>query len=157
IPFLNGGLFEPHPLERRWPAELPDAVWRDAFDDLFERYQFTLDGDPAGTAIGPDMLGRGVEGVIGPAERGETGGYYPPTRLVDQIVGAAFRSWAEGAGMDLDSSESLDRQKKIAVLDPAVGSGAFLLGALAHLVRRRTSAGEGRAVATRAVLTTNLF
>ncbi|HET7599816.1 MAG TPA: hypothetical protein VFK09_05965, partial [Gemmatimonadales bacterium] len=30
IPFLNGGLFEPHPLERRWPATLPTPLWRDA-------------------------------------------------------------------------------------------------------------------------------
>ena len=40
IPFLNGGLFEPHPLERQWHVDIPNAVWRDAFDDLFERFHF---------------------------------------------------------------------------------------------------------------------
>ena len=42
IPFLNGGLFEPHPLERRFRADIPNPVWRDAFDQLFERFHFTV-------------------------------------------------------------------------------------------------------------------
>src|SRR5439155_1359784 len=34
LPFLNGGLFEPTPLERRHgPAVWPNPDWRDAFDD----------------------------------------------------------------------------------------------------------------------------
>src|SRR5688572_4578163 len=32
IPFLNGGLFEPHALERRYRVRVSDAAWRDAFD-----------------------------------------------------------------------------------------------------------------------------
>ena len=42
IPFLNGGLFEPHPLERRFRADIPNPLWRDAFDLLFERFHFTV-------------------------------------------------------------------------------------------------------------------
>ncbi|HSE52852.1 MAG TPA: hypothetical protein VLB00_11745, partial [Gemmatimonadales bacterium] len=30
VPFLNGGLFEPHPLERRWRVTVPTPVVRDA-------------------------------------------------------------------------------------------------------------------------------
>ena len=40
-PFLNGGLFEPHALERRWKVDMPTPAWRDAFDTLFERFHFT--------------------------------------------------------------------------------------------------------------------
>ena len=57
IPFLNGGLFEPHPLERALRGDIPNALWRDAFDRLFERFHFVVAeaGRPGG--IAPDMLG----------------------------------------------------------------------------------------------------
>lgn len=43
------------------------------------------------------------------------------------------------------------------VLDPAAGSGAFLLGALRLLVRLRVRNGEDAATATRSVIASNLF
>src|SRR5262249_22320752 len=39
IPYLNGGLFEPHPVERRaGPVLFSNELWRGAFDGLFERF-----------------------------------------------------------------------------------------------------------------------
>src|SRR5439155_13671186 len=46
--------------------------------------------------------------------------------------------------------------RSAAVLDPAAGSGAFLLGAMRVLVTAREAGGETRAAATRAVLRENL-
>jgi len=156
IPFLNGGLFEAHGLEKRWRADFPDECWREAFDSLFERFHFTPDdGHP--DRIAPDMLGRVFEGVMAPEERSGTGTYYTPALLVTGLVSTSLAAFlAERFAVDLAEGESLlarptaavrDALDAVTVLDPAVGSGAFLLGALQvlgraatghpHLVRRR--------------------
>ena len=136
IPFLNGGLFEPHPLERRWPLDVPDSAWRDAFDSLFERFHFTVVEDQDGPSVAPDTLGRVFEGVMDPVRRRATGTYYTPAALVRRIVNAAMTAHFEGRQPSLDELDSLT------VLDPAVGSGAFLLGALEEVAGRRRAAGD---------------
>ncbi len=168
IPFLNGGLFEPHPLERRWQAELPDSFWIDAFEQLFERYHFTI-GSEVGprAAIGPDMLGRVFEGVMDPETRRATGAFYTPSALVDQLVRASLEAWLAGKlGCRIDEARAelaqltprvLEAVREVTVLDPAAGSGAFLLGALRLLVTLRVRSGEDAAAATRNVIATNLF
>ncbi|MBM4185707.1 MAG: hypothetical protein FJ206_00200 [Gemmatimonadetes bacterium] len=94
IPFLNGGLFDRHPLERRWAPRLPDDFWRDAFDQLFERYHFTIqEDDPCRSSIGPDMLGRVFERVMDPDARHRSGAFYTPSELVDRVVDQALRQW----------------------------------------------------------------
>jgi hypothetical protein len=168
VPFLNGGLFEPHPLERRWSAAFPGAAWRDAFDDLFERYHFTVGAEEgsAGT-IGPDMLGRVFEGVMDPDERRSGGAFYTPAALVDELVEAALVQWLAGrcavspeeslALLQAPTPTALAVLRDVTVLDPAAGSGAFLLGVLRRLVAARQAGGETRAAATRSVLARNLF
>ena len=142
IPFLNGGLFEPHPLERRHRATLPDSVWRDAFDTLFERYHFTAMSDGAG-AIAPEMLGRVFEGVMEPGIRKSSGSYYTPPPLVLSLVDAAIAGFVSGrlgipdaeatARLEAREPAAVRQLDAISILDPAVGSGAFLLGALDRL------------------------
>src|SRR5688572_13136388 len=89
IPFLNGGLFEPSPLERRHgPAVWSNADWRGAFDDLFERFHFSVREHDAGEFVAPDMLGRVFEGVMDPDERRASGSFYTPATLVREIVRA---------------------------------------------------------------------
>ena len=164
IPFLNGGLFEPHPLERRRPADIGNELWRDAFDRLFERFHFTLTDDRGG--IAPDMLGRVFEGVMEPGERRASGTYYSPAALVHELLGRALtclladrlacgeteaeRRLAEGERAAWRVARSLR------VLDPAVGSGAFLLGALERLTPAGAR-GRHRAALRRQVLRRNLF
>lgn len=138
IPFLNGGLFEPHPLERRWKPSLPNPVWRAAFDDLFERFHFTTGEGPE--VIAPDMLGRVFEGVMSPEERSSSGTFYTPSALVVDLVReamAALTSLRLGIGLPEAERRVADpdpavRQlfSEVTVLDPACGSGAFLLGTL---------------------------
>lgn len=136
IPFLNGGLFEPHPLERQWRLDVPDAAWRDAFDSLFERFHFTVVEDQDGPSVAPDTLGRVFEGVMDPARRRATGTYYTPAALVRRMIDAALAAHFEGRQPSLDELDGLT------VLDPAVGSGAFLLGALEEVAARRHAAGD---------------
>jgi hypothetical protein len=139
IPFLNGGLFEPHPLERHRHL-LPNPLWRDAFDLLFERFHFTAAEREHPDLIAPDMLGRVFEGVMEPATRRRTGTFYTPAPLVNSLVGAALAAWlAARLGCSHDDAAQRLRApnraarsalRRITILDPAVGSGAFLLGAL---------------------------
>jgi hypothetical protein len=168
IPFLNGGLFEPHRLEAKWSPRLADEVWRDAFDRLFERYHFTIaEDDPCRSSIGPDMLGRVFERVMDPELRRDSGAFYTPTALVDRLVDRALISWLAGqlGGSAEAARERLEqgdptagaRIAGITVLDPAVGSGAFLLGALKWLVTARQKCGQAAGPATRAVVRQNLF
>ncbi len=163
IPFLNGGLFEPHPIERRWRVESGSALWRDTFDELFERFEFTLT-ESDGTRVAPDMLGRVFEGLMAPAERSESGTFFTPSRLVSAVVRATLAAWlsrrlrvseAEAAGL-LEQPDDRAREAlaRVTLLDPAVGSGAFLLGALEQLA---IVLGGPASEARRRVLRHNLF
>lgn len=164
IPFLNGGLFEPHRLERRFRPVIPDATWRDAFDTLFERYHFTLN-EAASGGIAPDMLGRVFEGVMDPVARKRSGTYYTPRALVQSVVGAALAGFVGGklgcsdaaalARLDAGDESAVRLLDDITILDPAVGSGAFLLGALQRLVVCRTAA--GRMATPRRIVSRNLY
>lgn len=146
IPYLNGGLFEPHPLEHAaGAAVLPNAFWREAFDDVFERFRFCLrEGDEVG-AIAPDMLGRVFEGVMDTGERRASGTFYTPAVLVREIVVATLATALSDTALPLEAAADAlrggrpaaatgallrERLRAVRVLDPAVGSGAFLLGAL---------------------------
>jgi hypothetical protein len=160
IPFLNGGLFEPHPIERRLRGDVPNTIWRDAFDQLFERFHFTVAEGASDGRIAPDMLGRVFEGVMAPDARRASGTYYTPAALVRSVLDAALAAFlshrlgcpeAEAERRLAEPDRAVRRALgTIALLDPAVGSGAFLLGALERL------AGPG-AAPRRAVLQRNLF
>ncbi len=166
IPFLNGGLFEPHPLERHWQGTVPNATWREAFDHLFERFHFTVDERLAAGQIAPDMLGRVFEGLMAPADRRETGAFYTPAALVPRLVEAGLTALV-AERLDLPRPEAAARLSRpdgpvlallstVTILDPAVGSGAFLLGALDRLAALR--AGEAPpALLRRRILERNLF
>ena len=166
IPFLNGGLFEPHPLERRWRVSFPTPVLRDAFDDFFERYHFTL-ATASGEAIAPDMLGRVFEGVMAPDERHSTGSYYTPASLVDAVLRDGIATWLSlrlritwsDANARLDAPDPPTRRalRSVRLLDPAVGSGAFLLGALRLLAGPGAPGTSHRAARIRRVLSEGLF
>lgn len=170
VPFLNGGLFEPTPLEREvGPALWPNPDWRDAFDDLFERFHFSVRENASADLIAPDMLGRVFEGIMDPRDRRSSGSYYTPPGLVRALVRAALETaLVERRGMRPDLAARWAHQgaappeapslRGLTVVDPAVGSGAFLLGALEELVRMRTAAGETRGPAlSRDIISGSLF
>jgi hypothetical protein len=166
IPFLNGGLFEPHLLERAWRGDIPNTAWRDAFDRVFERFHFTVreDDDPA--RIAPDMLGRVFEGLMAPADRRGSGAYYTPAALVRRVVNAGLEALV-AERLDVDPGKVAARLaapdaavgnllRDLTILDPAVGSGAFLLGALERLAVLREGEASPAALRRR-ILERNLF
>jgi hypothetical protein len=166
IPFLNGGLFEPHPLERRWRADLPNNTWRDAFDSLFERFDFTADEAGRPGVVAPDMLGRVFEGVMEPGLRHRSGTFYTPATLVRSVVHAGLVAVvaermdcpeSRAAHYLAERAEPVRRiLREVTVLDPAVGSGAFLLGAL-ELLSEVESDRSSVTAARRRVLRRSLF
>lgn len=166
VPFLNGGLFDVHPLERRWPAALPNTEWRAAFDGVFERFRF-VDREGEGTAIGPDTLGRVFEGLMDPGLRRASGSFYTPAPMVRELVTTGVAAWvAQRERTTLDDARArLQRPEAplrralagLTILDPAAGSGAFLLGAMELLADLSRAPGESLAQARRRVLARNLF
>src|SRR2546421_9381985 len=106
------------------------------------------------------MLGRVFEGVMDPAERRASGSYYTPAALVREVVRAGLEAvLVHRLGLAptaverwIHRSEPPERApdlRHLTVLDPAVGSGAFLLGALEELTRLRCTAGEQPVCAVR--------
>jgi hypothetical protein len=166
IPFLNGGLFEPHALERTCRGDIPNTAWRDAFDAVFERFHFTIHEDAGPGRIAPDMLGQVFEGLMAPADRRDSGAFYTPAGLVRRLVESGFEALlaqrlgisAETARARLGAPDEETRRlfRDVTMLDPAVGSGAFLLGALERMAQ--ILAGEDAPAALRRrILGRNLF
>ena len=179
IPYLNGGLFEPHPVERRLgPVLFSNELWRDAFDDVFERFQFCVREADEANAIAPDMLGHVFERVMDGEERHVTGTFYTPASVVRDVVGKGIETALAGragitpalahrviGGGPLTRAEARRVGRalhQLRILDPAAGSGAFLLGAFEQLVdirlrlEPRRGPGWHRRI-RRSVLRHNLF
>ncbi len=78
--------------------------------------------------------------------RKETGSYYTPSSLVQELLNSALDPVIEQAVADMRTTE--DKRKSLLalnVIDPACGSGHFLLGAARRIGRRlaEIEAGEG--------------
>jgi hypothetical protein len=139
LPYLNGGLFDRHALERRHRSlDLPDRVVRTAFDDLLQRYRFTTQDAAEHAAartldlgVDPEMLGRVFEELMAESQRGDTGTYFTPPDVVDRLVVRALHTLTGARG------HTPDALRHVRVLDPACGSGAFLLGALNRIAEAR--------------------
>jgi hypothetical protein len=152
LPFLNGGLFERQAIERRFPrAALDDETWRMLLDELFERFHFTVRERADVDAVDPEMLGRVFEGLMARDRRRGLGTYFTPRDLLRETVGRSL-------GFALAGREA-EGVRAIRILDPAVGSGAFLLEALAQLERERQRLipDEKPAERRRAIVRDNLF
>ncbi|MGA8806774.1 MAG: N-6 DNA methylase, partial [Thermoanaerobaculia bacterium] len=148
IPYLNGGLFEPSAFEERNPdLDLPDELLQRVIEDVFERFAFSIDeSDAAGAHIDPEMLGKVFESLMNTDERLSTGSFYTPRAIVDVLAARAIVAWLsdgdETTRDDLervlrgeprcmrDAKSLAERLDAITILDPACGSGAFLLSAL---------------------------
>jgi hypothetical protein len=174
VPFLNGGLFGRTPLERRHAgARFSDEALGELFAQLLGAYRFTAREEQAQwseVAIDPEMLGRAFESLMASRERRVSGAFYTPQPLVAQVADhalvAALSSEALGAscvegalrGDTLPAPAALllrERLRTLTVLDPACGSGAFLVYLLERLTQLHVAAGDARGVASirREVLT----
>ncbi|MEP7064909.1 MAG: DNA methyltransferase [Gemmatimonadota bacterium] len=178
VPFLNGGLFAPSPLERRWPGlQLTDASLGRAFGELFARYRFTAREDSEAwseAAIDPEMLGKAFESLMCSRERRTSGAFYTPQSLVGDVTRSALATALVRPSLPRDVIERAidgheipqelapllrERIADVRVLDPACGSGAFLVHTLEQLASLQRHAGDTRplAVLRRELLTRSIF
>jgi len=166
VPFLNGGLFGKTALERRHSrAHLTDESLGRFFSEVLGAYRFTAREEQeqwSEAAIDPEMLGRAFESLMASRERRVSGAFYTPQSLVAHVASSALAYRLRSAGLTEDGIVSalgggpLDDADVVAlrlelstltVLDPACGSGAFLVYLLERVADLHRVAGDGRPVA----------
>ena len=159
VPFLNGGLFEETDLDKHHNIEVPDETIGQILTDLFDRFNFTvMESTPydVEVAVDPEMLGKVFEELV--TGRHDSGAYYTPRPVVSFMCREALKGYLEGkdTGLDADAitrfvdehdtsgisligaprvSEALS---DVTVVDPACGSGAYLLGIMQELIELQT-------------------
>jgi len=161
VPFLNGGLFEKSELDDK-VSDIDNAAFAPILgpDGLFYRYNFTVEESTPldiEVAVDPEMLGKVFEELV--TGRHESGSYYTPRPIVAFMCREAIKAYlAEKTTADANAIEALVDEHRIAdglteqhadeilfyletlkAVDPACGSGAYLLGLLQELIDiRRT-------------------
>ena len=167
VPFLNGGLFSKTALERRHsPARFSDESLGELFAQLLGAYRFTAREEEthwSEVAIDPEMLGRAFEQLMAARERRATGTFYTPQSLVAHVADHSLiaalayppltppdlEGAMRGESIAPDAADVLrDRLRALTVLDPACGSGAFLVYLLERITRLHVATGDARPVAT---------
>jgi hypothetical protein len=148
IRYLNGGLFLKHPIEEKYPTiAIEDTAFASVFT-LFSKYSWNLDDTPGGNdeEINPDVLGYIFEKYI---NQKEFGAYYTRPEiteyLCDRTINKLIRDRLgeeEKSLNDLLLNLNGDRcalllntiLPDLTLLDPACGSGAFLVAAMKTLI-----------------------
>ena len=85
VPYLNGGIFDRHALERDNPAvNIPDKAFQQVFD-FFDQYQWHLDDRHSGNdkEINPDVLGYIFEKYV---NQKQMGAYYTKEDITGYIT-----------------------------------------------------------------------
>lgn len=143
VPFLNGGLFTRTPLEARHRAlRFTDDALGDVIIGLLGNYRLTAreaSAEWSDAAVDPEMLGHAFESLMGAADRRAHGAFYTPRPLIERLTDQAL-----GPEPLRADPAALARLDHLRVLDPACGSGAFLVHALERLAERRRNAGDTR-------------
>jgi len=164
LPYLNGGLFEENELDNESINIDDGTITGIFDNILNKYNFTVTEGTPFDEeiAIDPEMLGLVYESIVNEEERSGSGIFYTPRievdfmckksllhyfsstteisndKLIDLIFSDASESGEAGF---ISSSFSSDEKKKILsslyelnVLDPACGSGAFLIGMLQNIL-----------------------
>jgi len=178
VPFLNGGLFARSPVERRYrTVRFRDEDLGALFDELLARYRFTgreQQRDWTESAVDPEILGRAFESLMASRERRDSGSFYTPHALVARVSEAALEDALGAAGVVRDPALALRDPAALSpleraamhrallsfrILDPACGSGAFLVHALERVAHLAAALGDERSPSAlrRAMLTSCIF
>ena len=151
IPYLNGGLFLRHKLESENSAiHIPDRAFANVLR-LFGHYSWHLDDTPGArdNEINPDVLGYIFEKYI---NQKAFGAYYTRREITEYLCDKSihavilarvnqhsqrqFSDYYEAQGrLDADLCRLLLNEilPNLSILDPACGSGAFLVAAMKNL------------------------
>jgi Putative DNA-binding domain len=158
IKYLNGGLFLPHRIEiENKNIKIPDKAFENLFQ-LFQAYSWNLDDTPGGddNDMNPDVLGYIFEKYI---NQKAFGAYYTRTEMTEYlcertiyklvldriktdgvpgvIAPVKFNTISDllfNLNADLCRALLFDILPKLSILDPACGSGAFLVAAMKTLI-----------------------
>ena len=166
VVFLNGGLFEKTDFDNK-VEDISDNAFESILGHhgLFYRFNFTVEESTPldiEVAVDPEMLGKVFEELV--TGRHESGSYYTPRPVVAFMCREAIKAYlnektsapsavieklvdeneieedtlTEGA-----AAEIVDCLESLKAVDPACGSGAYLLGLLQELIAiRRTLQNE---------------
>ncbi len=160
VPFLNGGLFDMTEEDARTSIVVPDECISEILTKLFDRFNFTvMEATPfdVEVAVDPEMLGKVFEELV--TGRHDSGAYYTPRPVVSFMCREALKGYLEGqdtgvtpeaiarfvderdtSGISVTSARKVAQAlDEVTVVDPACGSGAYLLGMMQELVELQTA------------------
>ena len=160
VPFLNGGLFEKSDLDKRDGIIVPDDAIKPILTELFDKFNFTvMESTPFDieVAVDPEMLGKVFEELV--TGRHASGSYYTPRPVVSFMCREALKGYLAGqntglaeeaiakfvddhntSGVSIIGAQRLaDALEEVTVVDPACGSGAYLLGMMQELIELQTA------------------
>jgi len=158
IPYLNGGLFEK---KYNFNVKLPNAIFHEIIIDFFDLYNFTVQENTpleVEVSLDPELLGKLFENMLAEKERGEKGTFYTPRPVVHYMCRESLKEYLAGitdiarykvlalveesSTGDLSDNEAERLYKSldaVRILDPAVGSVAFLVGLMHEIIRLKTA------------------
>lgn len=165
VPFLNGGLFEPQYDWKNSLMYLDNKLF-DKILGVFDTYNFTVKEDEPlekEVAVDPEMLGKVFENLLEENLRKGKGTYYTPREIVHYMCEESLVNYlAAETNLNADdvkskyfpaynvigdekievrdvnvSEKMIDSLKSIKIVDPACGSGAFLVGMLQQITQLR--------------------
>lgn len=161
VPFLNGGLFtKDRVLDRDGAFNVPDEAVQPILSELFDRFNFTvLESTPFDieVAVDPEMLGKVFEETVN--ARHDSGAFYTPRPVVAFMCREALKGYLASQSLDIaddalttlvdehssrgvninDARKIAVALERVTVVDPACGSGAYLLGMMQELVGLQTA------------------
>ena len=160
VPFLNGGLFEETDLDWRDGVTVPDETIEQILGSLFDRFNFTvMESTPfdVEVAVDPEMLGKVFEELV--TGRHDSGAYYTPREVVSFMCREALKGYLENrdtglvaeaiasfvdhydtSGLNVSAARRISEAlNDVKVVDPACGSGAYLLGMMQELIELQTA------------------
>ena len=170
VPFLNGGLFEKGELDElseSGTVAVPDEAIQPLLSDLFDKFNFTvMESTPfdVEVAVDPEMLGKVFEELV--TGRLASGAYYTPRSVVSFMCREALKGYLKSrlpalpadrisqfvesqdvtALAGVSPMDVLHALEDVTVVDPACGSGAFLLGMMQELVGLQSAIFDNRLV-----------
>ncbi|BAY75935.1 putative transcriptional regulator [Nostoc linckia NIES-25] len=155
VKYLNGGLFLKHHIEDKYDIFIVDEAFEQVLD-LFARYSWNLDDTPEGKddEINPDVLGYIFEKYI---NQKAFGAYYTRPQITEYLCDRTIHKLIVDRVNDAlsdkykrfeDINELLikldtnvcrllmeDILPNLSILDPACGSGAFLVAVMKTLIQ----------------------
>ena len=147
VPYLNGGLFTITEWDER-AGDIADEVFEPILGEngLLYRYNFTVEESTPldiDVAVDPEMLGKVFEKLV--TARRQSGSYYTPRTVVQFMCRESLKGYLGSQYAPLidehktdnisvpQARDLLEKLDNIKVVDPACGSGAYLLGMLQEL------------------------